>query len=148
MTNKILTAALVAAAIVSTGAAKTRQVNPNLASVVSFNLVSAKATVTANKRSMSYTVEPGGDPNAIQLQFEDVDQVRIGKNGSIVLSMKNGDFRTYTATFYQTVDGKQKLVSGNFRILGTNRAAFHVGKHDTSLPLQIEAEIKGSEAGS
>ncbi len=148
MTNKILTAALVAAAIVSTGAAKTRAVTPNLASVVSFNLVSAKATVTATKRTMAYTVEPGGDPNAIQLQFEDVDQVHMNQAGHIVLTMKNGDFRTYSATFYQTVNGRQKLISGNFRILGTNRAAFHVGKYDASLPLQIDAQIKGSEAGS
>lgn len=148
MTNKIWTAALVAAAMVSTGAAKTRQMNPHLASVVSFNLASAKANVTSNNRVMSYTVEAGGDPNRIVLEFADVDYVRMGTQGNLVMLMKNGEFRTYVAAFYQTVNGKQKRVSGNFRILGATKAAFHVGKHDTTLPMQIEAQIMGSEAGS
>ena len=100
-----------------------------------------------DNRVVEYTVNPGGNPGAIELEFAGVSRLYLDLSGHLVMAMKSGDLRTYNATFYQMVDGKKKLVSGNFKVKGANRAAFQVGKYDSSLPLQIDAKFHANTSG-
>lgn len=144
MNKKILAGVLAFGLGAITAGAKT-PVTPKLASVVAFNLTKANASmIRLDEKVVEYIVNPGGTPSDIELEFQGVSRLLLDISGHLTMSMDNGEFRTYNATFYQMVNGKKKLVSGNFRVLSANRAAFHVGKYDASLPLQIDARVQAN----
>lgn len=131
-------------AVSMTGVAGARVPVQARASITCFNLEDNNATVqtSTDNRFVEYTINPGGDPRNIELQFVDAQRIHLNISGKLLIVMTSGETREYDPVFYQMVNGKKKLVAGGFRVLGANRAAFTVGKYDQSQPLLIEAVVK------
>jgi hypothetical protein len=89
-----------------------------------------------------FVVQPGADPNVIQLAFAGVDAQAIGPEGDLMLHTPGGTVSQQTPSLYQEVDGVQHSVAGTFVSRGPGQVAFQVGDYDHTRPLVIDPVLE------
>lgn len=90
------------------------------------------------KLEYDFVVAPGVSPQAIQLQFDGVQTMRVDDRGSLVLSTVNGTLEQHRPVVYQINGSTRHLVEGRYVLLAHNRVAFEIGTYDKSKPLVID----------
>lgn len=93
-----------------------------------------------NQRQLEYdfAVAPDADPNAIKMQFDDVDKISVTSQGDLVLKIGNHEIRQLKPEIYQTVSGQRKTIAGGYKILDSRTVAFEIAQYDHSQPLVID----------
>jgi hypothetical protein len=94
----------------------------------------------SNQRQLEYdfTVAPGGNPDAIRLRFEGVDELEIAREGALLLHTPAGEVRHERPIAYQEKDGSRLPVTALFKQLADGAIGFQVGDYDRTQPLIID----------
>jgi hypothetical protein len=87
-----------------------------------------------------WIVSPGADPKKIRMTFENTDQLRIDKQGDLVIQMGGNEYRHKKPVIYQEVAGKRALVAGGW-ILHGGEASFRLGVYDREKELVIDPSL-------
>jgi beta-propeller repeat-containing protein len=85
-----------------------------------------------------FVVEPGADPSLIRLAFHGADRLVLNNAGELVLEVDGAEVRQARPVLYQEIDGVRLLISGGYRLLGTNVVGFEIGAYDRTRPMIID----------
>lgn len=103
-----------------------------------------------------FVVEPGANPNQIQLAFEGADNIQVAKNGNLNIKMADRELAFRAPVIYQMKYGKKQTITGNYLIQQgtlkvanedispTTQVGFQLAAYDTSLPLVIDPVLEYS----
>jgi hypothetical protein len=99
-----------------------------------------------NQRQLEYDliVAPRVDPRVIKLSFDGARDIRIDRNGNLILKMDGGEVRQDRPFVYQEVDGIRRPVAGRYTLNRQREVGFAVGQYDASRPLVIDPAISYS----
>jgi len=89
------------------------------------------------KLEYDWIVSPAADPRKIRLSFEGTDQMRINKQGDLVITQGKSEYRHKKPIVYQEIAGKRVEIAGTW-ILRGKEAGFAIGTYDHSQPLVID----------
>ena len=100
-----------------------------------------------NQQQLEYDFEiaPGANPDAITMRFTGADQIAIGPDGDLVLTLGADELRQPKPILYQTVQGQRREISGGFTLADSHTIKFTVGHYDHSLPLVIDPIVSYSK---
>lgn len=87
-----------------------------------------------------WVVAPGADPQRIAMAFESAGQVRIDRQGDLVVRAAGNEYRHKKPVIYQEVAGKRVPVEGRWTLHG-NEAGFHLGSYDRGKALVIDPPL-------
>ena len=95
---------------------------------------------TANGPELEYTfvVEPGADPDVIDLDFAGTDVLEIAANGDLVIDVGSRRLRSTAPYTYQDRDGERIEVDSSYVINEDGSVGFTIADYDASLPLIID----------
>ena len=100
------------------------------------------------KLEYDFVVAPGGNPKAIQLQFEGVTSMRL-EGGDLILKTPSGEIRHHRPVVYQETGGVRKVLDGRYAILPHQRVGFEIAAYDASKTLVIDPTLSfGTYLGS
>ena len=96
-----------------------------------------------------FHVAPGADWSDIQLSYNGIEGLSIGEDGSLRIQTELGTVVDEGLYIYQTIDGEQVEVAGEFTLLDADTYTFTVtGDYDPSVELIIDPEVEwGSYIG-
>lgn len=84
-----------------------------------------------------WIISPAADPQRIRLSFDGADQVRLDKQGDLVIKLGKSEYRHRKPVVYQEVAGKRSEIAGTW-ILRGKQAGFRIGAYDRGQPLVID----------
>jgi uncharacterized protein (TIGR03437 family) len=87
-----------------------------------------------------WIVSPGADPSKIRMIFEASDQARIDKQGDLVMSLGNSEYRHKKPVVYQEIAGHRVPVAGAWTLRG-NEGSFRLGAYDHRRELIIDPPL-------
>ena len=94
---------------------------------------------TQQQLEFDFSVAPGADPKAIELQFNGAKRLTLDSNGTLIIAAAHGSISLRRPTVYQTAANEERRpVAGVFRIVRRNVVKFEVGRYDPSRPLVID----------
>jgi uncharacterized protein (TIGR03437 family) len=88
-----------------------------------------------------FVVHPGADPSAIEFQITGADDVRVGAEGDLILTVDGREVRWKSPVVYQGPDGNRRHVEGGFVLSHRNRVRFHLGGYDRARDLVIDPTL-------
>jgi Beta-propeller repeat len=120
-----------------------------------------------NQRQLEYDfiIKPGNNPQAIQLEFQGTERLRVNSVGDLILHRKGHQFRFHKPVVYQlttetsseeqgntrevseSAAGPQQaknLIAGRYVITGQNRVGFSVPEYDRTKDLVIDPTLSYS----
>jgi uncharacterized protein (TIGR03437 family) len=87
-----------------------------------------------------WIVSPGADPQEIRMIFESTDQLRIDKQGDLVIRTGGTEYRHKKPVIYQEVAGKRVPVAGSWTLHG-HEGSFRLGAYDRGKDLVIDPAL-------
>ena len=81
---------------------------------------------------------PGADANAIQVQFEGADRIRLSPDGDLILDSAAGPVRWKKPYVYQDDHGVRRPIAANYRLKKGNTVEFALARYDRKLALVID----------
>lgn len=100
------------------------------------------------KLEYSYFIAPGASPLQIIQHYEGIDNIRINKEGNLILVTNAGIVTENAPIAWQYVNGKKTAIKCRFQ-LKNNKVTYDLGDYDATLPLTIDPVlIFGSSSGS
>jgi len=99
-----------------------------------------------NQQQLEYDFEvaAGGDPRAIKLAFEGVQNISIDADGDLVLRAAGNEIRMRKPSVYQEKEGTKQPVAGRYVFAGARQIGFEVGKYDRTRTLVIDPVLSYS----
>jgi hypothetical protein len=88
-----------------------------------------------------FVVNPGADPGQIHLNFAGSQGLSLDAQGNLVIQLDGGTVVQRAPVLYQTINGVQTPVSGNFVLEGGTQVGFSVGAYDRSQSLVIDPTL-------
>jgi hypothetical protein len=88
-----------------------------------------------------FVVAPGASANAIRMQFDGVEGMRLDHDGNLILSAPNGEIQQHKPIVYQEGAQGRQIVEGRYVIQARNRVAFEIGTYDRQKPLVIDPTL-------
>ena len=85
-----------------------------------------------------FVVAPGADPSVISLAFENTENMRLGEQGDLVVSVAGGEVRQHKPLVYQEVDGVRQEIAGDYVLKDNLQVGFTVAAYDARRPLIID----------
>jgi len=93
--------------------------------------------VVDNGKTKDVVLEAGTDPASVQLHFAGAQVISFVDVGTLKIQAADGSTWKYRPTLYQTVNGKRRMLTPGFRILGKDRVGLSVSGHDPALALVL-----------
>jgi uncharacterized protein (TIGR03437 family) len=96
-----------------------------------------------NQDHLEYDFELGAgrDPGRIKLDFDGVDEIRIDRNGDLVLQAGAIEIHQPKPVAYQVFAGRRQLVDVVYAIDGSRQVRFRTGAYDHKRALVIDPQI-------
>jgi hypothetical protein len=91
-----------------------------------------------------FVVAPGADPHAITLSFAGAEKLSLDAQGSLALTVREGEVRLEKPRIYQEKDGQRREISGGYVLKGAHQASFQVAAYDRGRPLIIDPVLSYS----
>ncbi len=91
---------------------------------------------TQRQLEYDFIVSPGADPKQIALEFSGAKPT-LGPGGDLVLTLDGSPLTFRKPVVYQTIDGTQETIAGNYKLSG-DRVQFALGKYDHNHALVID----------
>lgn len=85
-----------------------------------------------------FVVSPKGDPHAIRWEFQGAGQMKINKQGNLILTAGRGRLVLKPPLCYQVLGGQRREVECRYRLSGQNQVGFQVGDYDPTQNLVID----------
>jgi hypothetical protein len=85
----------------------------------------------ANNGTLEYDfiVQPGGNPEKIDVAFEGIDGMKVAQNGDLLIRTAFGEIRQKAPHIYQRVKGEKVEIAGGFKIKQTVAANLDSGNN-------------------
>jgi len=99
---------------------------------------------TEQQIEYDFVIAPGADYKQIRLSFKGSRQLKLDKNGDLIVRMKSGDIRHLKPVIYQEIAGKKIEITGRYLLSGKQEIGFEVENYDRSRPLVIDPVISFS----
>jgi hypothetical protein len=94
-----------------------------------------------------FTIAPGADANKIAVEVAG-GNLQIAVDGGLRVQAPAQPLLSFTAPIaYQEIDGQRNPVQVAYRIHGTNRYGFTLGKHDATQPVVIDPLLQSTYLG-
>jgi gliding motility-associated-like protein len=93
----------------------------------------------AGKMKYDFIVHPGGNVNAIAMQYEGVDKIEV-KNKELLISTSAGPVKELYPYSYQVKDGQRSTVNNKYAVKG-NTVRFNVSGYDAKETLIIDPTL-------
>src|SRR5262249_44736899 len=92
-----------------------------------------------------FTVRPGANPGAIQLQFQGQQGMTVDGQGNLVLHTRAGPPGEQAPGAYQAnADGSHTAVTSHYVLEGNGQVGFAVGAYDPTRPLVLDPVLSYS----
>jgi len=106
----------------------------------------AGIAVYGNDEGLEYDLRlaPGADASALRLNVSGPDQMRIERDGSLVLSVGESRLQMKKPEIYEERPGRAKwrqAVAGEYVLEADGSVGFHVGRHDPNAALVIDPSL-------
>jgi hypothetical protein len=88
-----------------------------------------------------FQLAPGADPSQIKLNFQGASSVQLDAQGNLDMQVAGTPVVEHAPVVYQTIDGTQKNVSGQYVVQGPTQFGFALGGYDTTQPLTIDPTL-------
>jgi len=85
-----------------------------------------------------FVVKPGGEASDISLEYQDIEETRIDKEGNLVIKMKFGELEHAKPVCYQVIEGERVKVKAEFKNIENNTYGFEVKKYNRDYELIID----------
>jgi len=89
-----------------------------------------------------FVVAPGARPEVITLGFSGAKELRLDRDGNLVVSLPGRSHRSAVTLqkplIYQVDGGQRRAISGGYTVRTSDTIAFRVGDYDRTLPLIID----------
>ena len=90
-----------------------------------------------------FVVAPEADPAHIRIRYRG-GEVRVDRNGELVVAVHGHELRERAPDIYQEVEGRRVPVEGSFVVDSGGAVGFIVNRYDRSLPLIIDPVLSYS----
>ena len=87
-------------------------------------------------------VQPGADASKIRIAVGGDAKPVIDTTGDLLLDGADGVLRMHRPMLYQHVDGRRKMLEGDYVLLAANEVGFRLPEYDHSRPLVIDPTFK------
>ncbi len=96
-----------------------------------------------NQRQLEYDliVSPYTNPDIINLQFSEAQNLTINNEGDLVITVNEQEFYKKKPYAYQEINGVKQLVTTNYIVKENNKISFELGSYDVSQQLIIDPVI-------
>lgn len=101
-----------------------------------------------NQRQLEYdfVVAPNANPDAIAMKFDNARDIKIDKNGDLIINVNKQLVRQHAPIVYQEIDGTRKLIQSKYVVSDSRSDAgqevnFRIVDYDHSKPLVIDPAI-------
>ncbi len=92
-----------------------------------------------------FVVNPGANPDSIQLAPEGLQGISTDSQGDLLLGTSGGNVVMANPVLYQTIDGQQQNVAGKYVLQPNGDIGFQVsGSYDSSVPLVLDPTVQFS----
>jgi hypothetical protein len=109
--------------------------------------VEVKLKATQKTVEKLFYVKPGADPSKIVVQVDGAKDLKLSKDGEIIIQTGLGDLKLSKPVAWQEKDGKKLPVEVSYKLIGKNRYSFEVAKADPSLPIVIDPILQSTYLG-
>ena len=96
---------------------------------------------TQGKLEYDLIASPGANINAIQVQFEGADHVRLNDEGDLILDTAAGPVRWKKPYVYQEDHGVRQPIAANYRLTRDHLVEFALARYDRKRPLIIDPTL-------
>ncbi|MDX1702011.1 MAG: SBBP repeat-containing protein, partial [Melioribacteraceae bacterium] len=93
------------------------------------------------KLEFDFIVNPGIDPEQIEIQFNEIDSSYIDKNGNLSLSIDQNELIFEKPIIYQYINHSKEEITGEYLADNTGNVKFSLGKYDPQYALVIDPVI-------
>ncbi|MCI4454269.1 MAG: hypothetical protein JHC25_04910 [Thermodesulfobacterium sp.] len=109
--------------------------------------VEVKLKATQKTVERFFYVKPGADPSKIQVQLNGAKDLKLSKDGEIIIKTGLGDLKLSKPIAWQEKDGKKLPVKVSYKLINKNSYSFAVAKADRSLPIVIDPILQSTYLG-
>jgi hypothetical protein len=109
--------------------------------------IEVKLKATQKTVEKLFYVKPGADPSKIVVEVNGAKDLKLSKDGEIIIKTGLGDLKLSKPIAWQEKDGKKLPVEVSYKLIGKNRYSFEVAKADPSLPLVIDPILQATYLG-
>ena len=102
-----------------------------------YNGIDLKLISHPEEFKYEFHVQPNADPRLISFNYAGVKNVKLAKNGNLLIETELGKIIEQKPYTYQMVDGKIKEIKNTF-VVNENQVTFNLGKYDPSVKLIID----------
>lgn len=85
-----------------------------------------------------FQIDPGANPDAIQMNYSGVNNISVDANGSLILSMTSGQFAIAPPTARQNTNS----IDISYEIRNDGSVGFELGEYDPSQPLSVTMGVE------
>jgi hypothetical protein len=103
--------------------------------------------IYGNNRRLEYDVivRPGGDPAAVQFQYEGANSLAVNSAGELEIKLNHGTLVQKAPSLYQEISGRRVAIAGHFKLLPDNAYTFSIASYDPTRTLIIDPVIEYSK---
>jgi hypothetical protein len=98
----------------------------------------------AGRLEYDFIIAPGANPAGIRLAFRGMRQMRLDRDGDLLLRTSQGELCQRRPRLYQDKAGARLEISGGYQILNSGEVGFAIGRYDSHLPLVIDPVLNYS----
>jgi hypothetical protein len=109
--------------------------------------IEVKLKATQKTVERFFYVKAGTDPSKIQVQLNGVKDLKLSKDGEIIIKTGLGDLKLSKPVAWQEKDGKKLPVKVSYKLINKNSYSFAVAKADPSLPIVIDPVLQSTYLG-
>jgi uncharacterized repeat protein (TIGR02543 family) len=109
--------------------------------------IEVKLKATQKTVEKLFYVQPGADPSKIQVQVDGAKDLRLSKDGEIIIQTGLGELKLSKPVAWQEKDGRKLPVEVSYKLIGKNRYSFVVAKADPTLPVVIDPILQSTYLG-
>ena len=109
--------------------------------------IEVKLKATQKTVEKLFYVKPGADPSKIVVEVGGAKDLKLSKDGEIIIQTGLGELKLSKPIAWQEKDGKKLPVEVSYKLIGKNRYSFVVAKVDPSLPFVIDPILQSTYLG-
>jgi hypothetical protein len=99
-----------------------------------------------NQRQLEYdfVVEPGANPQQIELSFDGAKRLRLDTDGDLIVSIAGGEVIEHKPVIYQDIHGTRRRVAGGYTQRNGHTVGFKLASYDHRRSLTIDPSLEYS----
>jgi uncharacterized protein (TIGR03437 family) len=94
------------------------------------------------KLEYDFVLRPGADPSRIRVAYSGLKNLRIDKEGNLLLAAESGEIRQRRPAVYQEIDGKRTEVAASYRLAGHGEIGIDVAAYDARRGLTVDPVLE------